>query len=164
VPAGTPADPQQIARGLLEAIGKLRRQTRRAVGVPWPGAELTGSQIELLRTVRRQPGSSVTEIAAELGVAANTVSTLIRQLSVLGLLYRAPDSVDRRVGRLTLTDAALTRLEGWRDSRVAALDAALAQLEPSERDALSAALPVLAQVADELATAPAGSTLGREVS
>jgi DNA-binding MarR family transcriptional regulator len=163
LPRTSAADTQQLARDLLEAVGKLRRQARRTVGSPWPGADLTGSQIELLRSVRRRPGSSVTEIAAELGVAANTVSTLVGQLGALGLLYREPDERDRRVGRLTLTATALARLEGWRDSRVAAIAASVARLEPSEREALSAAVPVLAQVADELGTTAApASTAGRE--
>jgi DNA-binding MarR family transcriptional regulator len=136
-------------------MSQLRRNTRRAVGKPWPAADLTGAQIELLRVVRRQPGVSVAAAAAELGVAANTVSTLVRQLSDVGLLKRNSDTRDRRVGRLALTEAARRRLDNWRDHRAAFLAEALDRLEPAEQEAVDVALPILARLADLLGEASA---------
>jgi len=109
----------------------------------------------LLRVVRRQPGVSVAAAAAELGVAGNTVSTLVRQLREMGLLKRDPDSRDRRVGRLALTDSARRRLSNWRDHRAASLAEALDKLEPAEREAVDVALPILARLADLLTEASA---------
>ena len=43
------------------------------------------------------------DAAAELGVAPNTVSTLVRQLADAGVLERVRDSADGRVVRLRLT-------------------------------------------------------------
>jgi DNA-binding MarR family transcriptional regulator len=144
-----------LARDLLETLSQLRRSTRRAVGKPWPAADLTGAQIELLRVVRRQPGVSVAAAAAELGVAANTVSTLVRQLRDAGLLKRDPDVRDRRIGRLALTEAARRRLDDWRDHRVAFVADALDRLEPAELGAVEAALPIFARLADRLGKNPA---------
>ena len=144
-----------LAGELLEAMSRLRRNSRRVVGKPWPTADLTGAQIELLRVVRRQPGVSVAAAAAELGVAGNTVSTLVRQLREMGLLKRDPDSRDRRVGRLALTDSARRRLSNWRDHRAASLAEALDKLEPAEREAVDVALPILARLADLLTEASA---------
>lgn len=93
--------------------------------------------------------------AAELGVAANTVSTLVRQLSDVGLLNRNSDTRDRRVGRLALTEAARRRLDNWRDHRAGFLAEALDRLEPAEQEAVDVALPILARLVDLLGEASA---------
>src|SRR6185437_8234753 len=71
-----PARPEQ----LLDALGAFRRTLRRHVGAPF-SPPLTSAQVELVRVVRREPGTSVAEAAEKLGVAPNTVSTLVGQLS-----------------------------------------------------------------------------------
>jgi DNA-binding MarR family transcriptional regulator len=136
-------EPSAQAGRLLEAVGSLRRQLRRRVGRPWPVTELTGSQIELVRLVRREPGIPVSEAAERLGVAANTVSTLVRQLTDAGLLRREADAADRRVGRLHVTAAARHRIEGWRDRRAEAVTRALDRLGDDDRRVLAQAAPAL---------------------
>ena len=143
-------DDAGLADALFAAIGVLRRQVRREAGRPWQLEALTGSQRELVRLVRHQPGISVAQAAAELGLAANSVSTLVRQLTESGMLRRAPDPADRRVARLTLTRAAQRHLETWRDRRTALAAAALGRLSTEERATLTRALPVLDKVSDSL--------------
>jgi DNA-binding MarR family transcriptional regulator len=143
-------DDTGLAEALFAAIGVLRRQVRREAGRPWQLESLTGSQRELVRLVRHQPGVSVAQAAAELGLAANSVSTLVRQLTEAGMLRRAADPGDRRVARLTLTRAAQRHLETWRDRRTALAAAALSQLSPDERATLARALPLLDKVSDAL--------------
>ena len=138
---------EELAEELLASLGLVRRHLRRSVGRSFP---LSDAQAELVRTVRRNPGISVAEAAAELGLVANTVSTLVGQLTERGLLQRTPDESDRRVARLTLTEPAREQVEAWRDRRGALVNRALDDLEPAERDALRAALPVLAVLADKL--------------
>jgi DNA-binding MarR family transcriptional regulator len=139
-----------LAEELLAAIGLVRRHLRRSVGRPFPLSALTDSQAELVRTVRRNPEISVAEAAAELGLVANTVSTLVGQLTDRGLLQRTPDESDRRIARLSLTDPAREQVEAWRDRRTAFVSQALDDLSPDERDALHAALPVLGTLAERL--------------
>ena len=139
-----------LAEELLAALGLVRRHLRRSAGRPGSLSTLTGSQTELVRTVRRNPGISVTEAAAELGLVANTVSTLVGQLIERGLLVRSPDDADRRVARLTLTEPAREQVEAWRDRRTALVTQALDGLETDDRDALRAALPVLDVLAERL--------------
>lgn len=134
------------AERLGEALGALRRQLRRTVGRPWPTVELTGSQVELVRLVRREPGRTVSEAADRLGLAPNTVSTLVRQLTEAGLLRREPDPADRRMARLHVTAAARRRIEGWRDHRTELLAQALDRLDPADRDALAAAVPAMSRL------------------
>src|SRR5581483_3849085 len=95
-----------LSEELLEALGQVRRETRRRVGRPWPMQALSGAQVELVRVVRREPGISVAAAARELGVAANTVSTLVGSLVATGMVRREADPADRRIARLHLTAAA----------------------------------------------------------
>jgi DNA-binding MarR family transcriptional regulator len=145
-------DPGALSDDLLDAIAALRRQLRRSAGRPWPVEELNAAQIELLRVVRRRPRVSVAEAAEELGVAANTVSTLVGQLTVLGLLTRATDGADRRVARLSLTAAAQQRIESWRDRRSAVLADAMQRLSAQDRAVLSRAAGVLRRLTEEART------------
>ncbi len=124
-----------LADELYDAIGLLRRRSRRLVGAPLPELALSGAQHELLRVVRRNPGITVTEAAHLLGLAANTVSTLVSQLLPLGVLVRERDATDRRVARLDLTPSAREGLEQWRDRRTQATVTALARLPAGERAA-----------------------------
>jgi DNA-binding MarR family transcriptional regulator len=144
-----PADALVLADGLLSATASIRRSGR-LVGRPAELSELTGAQLDLVRLVWRQPGASVAEAAAELGVAANTVSTLVRQLSAAGLLLRRVDGSDRRVARLELTVETVARVARFRDRRVALVAAAVAELPPADRSLLEAAAPVLARLAARL--------------
>jgi DNA-binding MarR family transcriptional regulator len=108
---------------------------------------LSNAQVELVRLVRRRPGVSVAEAATELGLAANTVSTLVRQLTDAGLLRRVADADDRRVARLRLTAPAQRRVEQWRDRRAGLVAEAIAGLPAADRRALARAVPVIAQLA-----------------
>ncbi|HEX6471751.1 MAG TPA: MarR family transcriptional regulator [Streptosporangiaceae bacterium] len=148
VPANPDTGP--LAEALLAEIGLLRRHLRRVVRRPWALSSLTASQTELLRLVHRAPGTSVAEAAAELGLVANTVSTLVGQLTEQGLLRRAPDARDRRVARLTVTDRARRQIDEWRDRRAAHVAQVLEQLDPADLDALRAALPALSGIAERL--------------
>jgi DNA-binding MarR family transcriptional regulator len=143
-----------LAEDLYAAVGLLRRHARRIGGRPFgDGAQPTApttAQLELIRLVRRNPGLSVADAAAELGVAPNTVSTLVRQLADAGTLERVRDRTDGRVVRLRLTPETRRRFEAWLDRRTAVTARAIAELGPDDRAALRRALPVLAAVAGAL--------------
>jgi DNA-binding MarR family transcriptional regulator len=141
-------EPVALAERLYDGMGAVRRGIRRTAGPAWPNRSLTGSQIELVRLVRRQPGISVATAAAELRLAANTVSTLVGQLTDAEILVRVPDPDDRRVARLQLTDATSRRLHAWRDERHQRLADAIAVLPADRRRVLQQAIPVLLEVAD----------------
>jgi DNA-binding MarR family transcriptional regulator len=144
------ADDVRLAEELFEAVASLRRQVRRTAGRPWPAAALSGAQTDLVRLLRREPGRTVSEAADALGLAPNTVSTLVRQLSDAGMLRRDPDPADRRVARLHLTATARRRIEGWRDRRHELAAQALDRLGPADREALCAAVPAVSRLVDAL--------------
>ncbi len=117
---------------------------RSGAGSTRPG--LTQSQAELLRLVGRQPGISVREAAAELGLVPNTASTLVTKLVAEGLLIRSVDAEDRRVGRLRLTAPAQRIADESRAARRATLAAVLDDLTPGQIDRLEGGLGVLTDV------------------
>ena len=133
-----------LTTGLFHTVGRFRRQLRRTAGGSFAG--VTQSQAELLRLVGRQPGISVREAAQELGLAANTASTLVSKLAADQLLVRTVDPDDRRIGRLRLTAPAQQLADETRAARRAALDVVLKQLSTEQIDDLTKGLAVLAEM------------------
>lgn len=160
-------DTSDLAQALMDAMAAIRRTARRVAGSPALLSDLTGSQLELVRIVRRRPGISVADAAEELRLAPNTVSTLVGQLTDAGIIVRATDRSDRRVARLALDPVDGRSLVTWYDKRAAALAAVLARIPPPERQRLHDAQEVLSTVAvllEEDATAAeraANRRLGR---
>jgi len=144
----------RLADDLYDVLGLLRRRSRRLVGTPFPELALSGAQLELVRVIRRNPGIAVAHAATLLGLAPNTVSTLVGQLVALEVVVRDRDARDRRLACLHLTPEARETVEQWRDRRAQATAAALAELDEDDRDRLAAALPVIAQVAAALPMTP----------
>jgi DNA-binding MarR family transcriptional regulator len=146
----TIATTDELAGGLLSVIGPLRRLLRRHVQDDWPVDPLPAAQVDLLRLVHQQPGIGVADAAARLRLAANTVSTLVGQLTDAGLLRRERDPADRRSARLVLTPAGDQRIAAWRARRAAAAAAALGALADEDRASLQAAIPALERLVEEL--------------
>ena len=69
---------------VLSRIGRGLRYRTRAVR---EALEMTHSESELLRLLDRKPGIRVHDAALELGIASNSVSTLVKQLTRAGLLF-----------------------------------------------------------------------------
>jgi DNA-binding MarR family transcriptional regulator len=142
-------DASATAADLLASMASIRRSARR-VGRPPEFSELTGAQLDLVRLVWRRPGVSVADAAAELRLAANTVSTLVRQLTDAGLLLRRVDPADRRVARLELAAETARKVARFRDRRAALVASAIVELRPADRRRLEAAVPILAGLAGRL--------------
>jgi DNA-binding MarR family transcriptional regulator len=134
-----------LAPELFAVVGRFRRQVRRLFPLAF-GARLTDSQAEFIRLVGRRPDISVREAATELGLAANTASTLVSKLSADGLLIRTTDPGDRRVGRLRLAGPAQRIADESRAVRRAALNAVLDRLTADQIDALTAGMEVLGEM------------------
>jgi DNA-binding MarR family transcriptional regulator len=147
----TSAAADTVVEGLLPAVGAVRRLLRRVAGPP-AGAEdpLPASQREVLTAVGRHPGSAVAEIAHDLGLAPNSVSTIVTQLVGAGLLVRETDPADRRVGRLSLTPLADERVAWARARRRGVLHEALDRLEPGQVAALAAGVEALEALSGQL--------------
>jgi DNA-binding MarR family transcriptional regulator len=145
---GTSALTVELAR-VLGRIGRGLRYRTRAVR---EALEVTHSEGELLRLLGRQPGLRVHEAASELGVASNSVSTLVKQLARAGLIQRAADPLDGRAACLRLTPLAEAWVTRVGNAREEAIGRALGALDPADRAVLEAAVPAMTRLAEALAT------------
>jgi DNA-binding MarR family transcriptional regulator len=143
-----------VSETLLPAVGAVRRLLRRLAGpfVTTAPLEVSTSQREVLLLVGKRAGRSVAEIADELGLAPNSVSTIVTQLVGAGLLVRETDPQDRRVGRLSLTAPAQEALDAARARRRGVLHEALDRLSPRQLADLAAGIDALEALAEELRT------------
>jgi DNA-binding MarR family transcriptional regulator len=131
------------AAELADLSGRLRRALRAGVRRRWPYDQLSTAQLDLLRLLVDDGPMPVNDAAAQLGVAPNTVSGLVRQLTDDGLVLRKPGAEDRRVGRLQASALARRRLQRWRGFRDGLLADGLRQLTAADQAALAAAVEPL---------------------
>ncbi|MEV7283568.1 MarR family winged helix-turn-helix transcriptional regulator [Streptomyces sp. NPDC093252] len=146
--AGT--DPDPFPEELADALVGVQRLIRRRVRAELPDARLRGAEVELLRLATSHPGVGISEAARKLGLAGNSVSTLVNQLVRDGWLVRETDPADRRAARLLPTPAAETRLADWRRRRADVVRRQVARLDEPDREALRAALPAMRRLTDTL--------------
>jgi DNA-binding MarR family transcriptional regulator len=146
----SPISSTALAEQLLASIAVIRRRSVYIARADSPDPHLTTAQIELLRLVDKRPGLTVASAAAELHLAPNTVSTLVGQLSRIGLLDRSYDDSDRRVVHLDVTEASKSRLSAWRRRRLNAVAKAVNTLDPDDRDRLAQAMDALEQLGEHL--------------
>ncbi|MFZ0904163.1 MAG: MarR family transcriptional regulator [Mycobacterium sp.] len=132
-----------LAAEVFRVVGRFRRQLRRSVDRGFDSARLTESQSELLWLVGRQPGVSVSAAAAELGLVANSASTLVSKLVSGGFLTRSVGTTDRRVGELALTEPTQQIVDASRAARRALLADVLDDLDDDQIDSLAKGLEVL---------------------
>ncbi len=111
---------------------------------------LPPARSELLRLANRIPGISVAEAARELGLAPNSVSTLVGKLTADGLLRRDRGESDGRSAELRLTPAGADRIARWRDIRAEITAQAMARMDATDRQAIVDALPALSRLATQM--------------
>jgi DNA-binding MarR family transcriptional regulator len=141
---------EELAHELVDFSVDLRRLLRNLFADDAAEDALTWAQSELLHDVRSHPGTTVNGAAERLHLAANTVSTLVRQLVDRGLLERRRNPDDGRSVLLYLAGDRDARRSRRADQRVARVQAALRRLDPAERALLADASPVLAKIVAEL--------------
>jgi DNA-binding MarR family transcriptional regulator len=124
-----------LRRVLLRLARELRRETEQ-LGV-------TARQVTLLWLVKRSPGLSLAQLAAEEGISPPALSGHVDRLERAGLLERVRSSEDRRRVGLALTDEGVRLLRRVRARRTTWLAEHLQALEPSELAAIETAIPAL---------------------
>jgi DNA-binding MarR family transcriptional regulator len=135
---------------VVSTFGRFRRQVGRLGGRAFDRPGISESQAEFLRLVGRNPGISVKAAAAELGLAANSVSTLVTAMVRNGLLVRRPDPDDRRATHLSLPPQVQRIIDETRRRRNELVDVAMAELTEQERYDLARGLAVVARLTEIL--------------
>ncbi len=131
--------PELIADELRPVLLRLTRELRKEseqLGV-------TTRQATLLWLVKRSPGLSLAELAAEEGISPPALSGHVDRLERAGLIERVRSSQDRRRVGLALTDEGVKLLRRIRARRTTWLATRLTELDQAELDALATAMPSL---------------------
>jgi DNA-binding MarR family transcriptional regulator len=137
--------PAATAGRLRLAMASLSRRLRK----DWPD-ELTPSRVSALATVAAGEPLAVGELAKRMGVSTPTVSHIVDALDKQGLIARLTDPHDRRICRLTTSEAGEELLEELSRRTTGILAERIHRLPPAQQSALEAALPAL----EALAAAP----------
>jgi DNA-binding MarR family transcriptional regulator len=134
------ADPiaTELRPVLLRLARELRKETEQ-LGV-------TARQATLLWLVKRRPGLSLAELAAEEGISPPAMSGHVDRLERAGFIERVRSSDDRRRVGLRLTDDGQKLMRNVRARRTTWLAGRLRALEPAQLDAIAAAVPALARL------------------
>ena len=135
--------------GLAEGIARLRRALRRGARAADPGNTLAVAQLELLAALAEHPGARPGQLARQLNMRPNTVTTIVNALRARGMVRRATAEHDRRAVELTVTQDGQQAVLRWQATNAAVLHLALSTLPARQRRALATAVPAL----DALATA-----------
>jgi DNA-binding MarR family transcriptional regulator len=131
--------PETVAAELRPVLLRLARELRKET----EQLGITARQATLLWLVKRSPGLSLAELAAEEGISAPAMSGHVDRLERAGLLERVRSSDDRRRVGLRLTDDGERIMRGVRARRTTWLADRLKTLEPAELEAVEAAIPAL---------------------
>ena len=131
--------PELVADDLRPVLLRLARELRKET----EQLGITARQATLLWLVKRNPGLSLAELAAEEGISPPALSGHVDRLERVGLLQRVRSSEDRRRVGLALTDEGAKLLRRIRARRTTWLAGRLAELDANDMAALANALPAL---------------------
>lgn len=131
------------ADGLADGIARLRRALRRGARVADPANMLAVAQLELLGALADHSGARPGQLARQLNMRPNTVTTIVNALASQGMVARAGAADDRRAVELSATDAGRQAVLSWQATNAAVLNLALSTLPASQQRALAAAVPAL---------------------
>jgi DNA-binding MarR family transcriptional regulator len=136
---------EQVANELRPVLLRLARELRKET----EQLGVTARQTTLLWLVRRSPGLSLAELAAEEGISPPALSGHVDRLERAGLLERVRSSEDRRRVGLRLTDDGEKLLRRIRARRTTWLAERLKGLDPAELQAVETAIPALHRLLNE---------------
>ncbi len=113
--------------------------------------ELTLPEISVLARLDRDGPTTVTGLAKQEQISAQSMGATLAALEARGLVARASDPGDGRRVVISATDAGLETLQTGRNARLQALARALsAAFSPAELRTLSAAAPLIERLAHNI--------------
>jgi len=136
---------EQVASELRPVLLRLARELRKET----EQLGVTARQATLLWLVKRSPGLSLAELAAEEGISPPALSGHVDRLERAGLIERVRSSEDRRRVGLRLTEEGARVMRSVRARRTTWLAERLRVLDPDELGAVDAAMPSLLKLIEE---------------
>ena len=136
--------PEAVAADLRPVLLRLARELRKET----EQLGITARQATFLWLVKRSPGLSLAELAAEEGISPPAMSGHVDRLERAGLIERERSSDDRRRVGLRLTEDGARLMRRVRARRTTWLADRLRTLEHAELEAVEAAVPALLRLVE----------------
>jgi DNA-binding MarR family transcriptional regulator len=142
-----PPETDELATALYDGIGLVARRLRQA---PTP-SELSLPERSALSRLDRGGPATAAELARTEQITPQAMGVTLNGLEERGIVERRPDPHDRRRVVMALTEAGAEMLRRKRDARARQLADALDQrFTAAEREALAAAAPLIARLAESI--------------
>ena len=135
---------ERLAAELRLAVMRLARRLRQQAP-----ADVTPSMLSALTVVERLGPITLGDLAGFERVRPPTMTRIVARLEEDGLVSKQPDRSDRRVTRLSLTDAGRKLIAKNRTRKDAYLADRLRQLSSRERSQLQTGIEVIQRLLDE---------------
>jgi DNA-binding MarR family transcriptional regulator len=134
--ARTTSDPDRLAAHLLPRLSRLTQALARGA------TGLSRTQISVLRTLRDEGPTRISNLAARERVTQPTMTALVTRLEQQRLVERRADPADGRAVPVSITPAGGAALAAAVAEIEATLAGQIAHLADTDRSALEAILPV----------------------
>lgn len=135
--------------GLVQVIEPLVRYARRIA----TAGDLSPAAASALARLGRDGPQRLTDLARAEGVSQPGMTQLVTRMERDGLVRRGEHAEDRRAVLVTATADGLALADRRRAERATALGQLIDRLDPADQDAIAAALPALARLAETASTA-----------
>jgi DNA-binding MarR family transcriptional regulator len=132
----------RCARELMDTAPQIMQAIRVEMRLG-RGADISIPQFRALRFIQRNPDSSLSNLAENLGLMLPSVSKLVDGLVKAGLVIRQESTADRRRLTLDLTAAGESLVDASREKAQANLAASLEGLCDEELDVIHRAMQLL---------------------
>ncbi len=116
------------------AVARACHLLERTLAARLAPLDLKPAQLDVLMNLHRHPGMSQHDLARKLLVGRSNITMLLPQLETRGLLRRESDEKDRRILRLSLTEAGEALLAKALKVHTALIELAMSQSTPQECD------------------------------
>ena len=136
----------EACAALISETVPLINRTIRAQMRSHRDADLSVPQFRALAFLGRNPGASLSDVAAHVGLTLPSISKMIDRLVAQNLVERRSAADDRRRIALQLTTLGTSTLQKSRGATQAHLAERLAALSPDERTAIVQAMHSLSKV------------------
>jgi DNA-binding MarR family transcriptional regulator len=145
--SGVPADLESLSHGLTALRRAVLRDGFLDAVHAMADHEISVAQLATLMLLDAEGGSTVSDLAHDLGRSLSATSRLIDQLVRRGIVSRHEDARDRRVKRIALAPLGQELIGRVQRKRAEAQLAAMATLTEPERAEVLRAMDLLAEAA-----------------
>jgi DNA-binding MarR family transcriptional regulator len=131
------------------AVARACHVLERTLAIKLAPIDLKPAQLDVLMNLYRHPGMSQHDLARKLLVGRSNITMLLPQLEARGLLVREGDERDKRILRLTLTEAGEALLMEALEIHMALIEKAMSQSTREECDLIGERMRRVAEVLKE---------------